>query len=185
LSDLLHEKCICTRNLLGLYISSEALLRQGATNILITDSNRFLSIIKEEIYYLKKLSNARIISKIINIGALPEKIIEDLKSFLNTNIVKILSVSDLETAIKTLLLEDDDQITLVIISDQYFDATLEDAKRLWIDPSLCTKCDECLKVTKCVAIGKLADNSLIIDFPMCKKCGICIRLCSNDAILIK
>lgn len=45
----------------------------------------------------------------------------------------------------------------------------------------CEKCNHCIDNLGCPAMIKV-DGKIIIDYPKCTKCGLCIDVCPNDAI---
>jgi len=45
----------------------------------------------------------------------------------------------------------------------------------------CEKCNHCIDNLGCPAMVKV-DGKIVIDYPKCTKCGLCIDVCPNDAI---
>ncbi len=45
----------------------------------------------------------------------------------------------------------------------------------------CEKCNHCIDNLGCPAMIKV-DGKIIIDYPKCTKCGLCIDVCPNEAI---
>ncbi|MCP3931283.1 MAG: FAD-dependent oxidoreductase [Bacteroidetes bacterium] len=45
----------------------------------------------------------------------------------------------------------------------------------------CEKCNHCIDNLGCPAMIKI-DGKIVIDYPKCTKCGLCIDVCPNDAI---
>jgi len=45
----------------------------------------------------------------------------------------------------------------------------------------CEKCNHCIENLGCPAMIKV-DGKIVIDYPKCTKCGLCIDVCPNDAI---
>ena len=57
------------------------------------------------------------------------------------------------------------------------------ARKYFISPERCRKCNECYSVLTCPAIYKNAGGDLFIDETLCNGCSVCHQICPNGAIM--
>jgi Pyruvate/2-oxoacid:ferredoxin oxidoreductase delta subunit len=61
------------------------------------------------------------------------------------------------------------------------EAALAEARRC-LACSLCANCNACLDTFACPALFLDGEGKIAIDETLCDNCGLCLQLCSNDAI---